>query len=318
MQIAGSDIEGQVDRLLVERMNVDPSFAEWFWNVVSSQRRRLSPFQEAKAQRNYPRRFAGGQTDIGLTSLPNRVAILIENKVIHKLSMDQCLRYQKERDGLISIGWSASIVLTAPKRFLEKTRALINNFDACISYESIDEKLGGSTLLCKAIERCERGYIAEGMPSVTTNFEGYAELIRRGFPKLTLITPIGNNPTQSRTAKFDVPKNVPNGVPIVHLIHQWQQGSAKILFWGWGKHRSILEPIINSDVSSYGFLVEPNSGKSLAFMRATPIIDNRADFHTNLERLTDGLEVIEELHDWYMRNIPIVSKWIGLTSTSLS
>lgn len=318
MQLAGTDIENQVSRLLVNHLNSNRAFAGWFWERVSRGRRKLPPFKKARAVVSYPRQITAGQTDFGFASEGDRAVILGENKISHALSRDQRERYKEERDGLIRAGWAATIVLVAPKCKIDSIGCDADDFDACVSYEEMNEQLGGDPFILKAIKRCEQGCLARGIPAVTSNFDGYAKLAHAVFPRLRLLTKVGNNPTQSRTATFDssFAEGEPRGAPDVYLLHQWQQGTAKLLFRDWAQHRAQLSPIMKADLAGSGFVVDPGTPKvkSLGFMKETPLVDNHASFKVNEAAFIDGLQVVEELHDWYLANLPTVSMWIAAVS----
>lgn len=308
MQIIASDIEGQVDREVVDRVNRDPAIARWLWQRGTGG---AAP-AAIVAVKSPPRRHSTGQTDLALIAEAARGIVLIENKVMHTLSRDQCERYRQERDGLRGEGWQATTALMAPRRYLDSAAGEATQFDAQISYEAMQTQMPQNPVLTRAIERCERGYLAEGIPAVTDNFLGYQNLLRACFPSLKLMTRAGNNPTQSRTAKFEFPAHTPPGVPIVHLSHQWQEGRAKIIFWTWGEKRERLGPVIAADVREAGFYLDPNRTKSLGFMKPTPVIDNHRPFEANKPLFLAGLETVMELRSWYMNHLDIVSRWIAL------
>src|SRR5205814_1567014 len=103
MQKQGTDIERQVDSFFVDRLSTDQSFARWFWQTVQRQCGKLPPFTGARAVISPPRRFARGQTDIGLYSISGpSAAVLIENKVRHRFEDRQPERYRDECTGLVS------------------------------------------------------------------------------------------------------------------------------------------------------------------------------------------------------------------------
>jgi hypothetical protein len=315
VQINGSDIENQVSRLLVQYLNERPEFAAWYWQKVSAQRRPLPAFTVGHAEFSPRRQHTTGQTDFGLTTTTSRSTILTENKVIHHLDKDQRDRYRRERDGLISDGWATAIALTAPARYLQAVSNATDDFDASVSYEAINQFLGGDPLITKAILRCEQGYLAQGIPAVTSNFEGYAQLVRVAFPKLCLLTKAGTNPTQSRTTQFDSGFAIqhPTGVPYVWLLHQWQQGTVKLLFKDWAAYRAQLTPIMSGDVATAGYAIDPGTPtvKSLGFMRRTPVVNNHAPFKQNEEAFIEGLRAVHEIKDWYLTHLEIVAAWVS-------
>jgi hypothetical protein len=315
MQLSNHNLEAQVDQLLVSLFNDNRNFTDWFCQQLNRKKTLIPSFDSASATRSPTRYFSRGQTDVGLTLLGQRRSfVLIENKVSHYFQIDQPERYREECDGLVA-GKFADIaisVLVAPTRYIETIGKVIDKFDIFVSYEAIDQWLGGCPLLAKAITHCETGWIAEGIPAVSTNFVGYAELIKRAYPKLRLLTKLGNNPTQSRTAQFDSSFAVdkPFGVPSVLLLHQWQEGRAKLLFRGWGQHRGLLIPFIAADVAPAGMVIDPNRSKSLGIMIETPRINNHGNFSHQIGAFISGLDAVMELRKWYLENIPIVSKWV--------
>lgn len=316
MQLPGTDIENQISKLLAQTLNATPAFAAWFWEEVRHTAGTLPAFNECHAEVSPPRRFTRGQTDFGLIAESCRSIILCENKVIHRLDQDQRERYKRERDGFHSDGWKAAIVLVAPERYLSCIGGAAKDFDACISYEKMNAVLGGQAWIVKAIRRAEQGYIARGIPAVTANFEGYAALINKAFPGLQLLTKAGNNPTQSRTAQFDSSFAIdkPTGVPYVRLLHQWQEGRAKILFAGWGKIRGKMAPVISADVAADGYELDPNKSDSLGFMKPTPIVNNHELYGANEDAFIQALTAVEELSEWYLAHLKTVEKWVRLAS----
>ncbi len=316
MQKADRDLEAQVDALLVALFNERREFVEWFCGRLNHKKPVIPQFDTASASRSPSRRCARGQTDVGLELAgKQRCCVLIENKVRHHFEDEQPERYREECSGLVTGKFFdvAVSVLVAPKRYITSIGAAITKFDGHVTYEEINDRLGGNPLLLKAIRHCETGWIAESIPAVSANFEGYAELVKRAYPELRLITKAGNNPTQSRTAQFDsgFAVDIPDGVPYVWLLHQWQEGRAKLLFKGWGEHRSVLGPLIATDVAADSMTLDPNKSKSLGMMVRTPVINNHGKFGDQVDAFVAGLDAVRGLREWYLANTPKVTKWVA-------
>jgi len=177
-------------------------------------------------QKSPPRHFSTGQTDIGLVLQIglSQIHILIENKVMSPFTVLQPERYQKEVDGLNKrLKCSALSVLIAPEKYL-KTSSQASKFDMTLSYETLISQIGFSEILSKGIVRCDSGWIAEEVPAVTDNFQGYVELTK-SFDKLFVKTKPTNKPVQSRTIYFREDRaglNQPY-LPKIRFNHQWQE-----------------------------------------------------------------------------------------------
>lgn len=317
MQLKDTDIESQCDDAIVELMQRD---TDAFLNLLTRENCNISgklTGSVTSLQKSPRRHFSTGQTDIGLvlqTGL-SQTHILIENKVMSPFTVLQPERYQEEVDGLNKTYKTAALsVLIAPEKYL-KTSSQAQKFDARLSYETLVTEMGHSESLFKGIERCASGWIAEEIPAVTDNFQGYVELTR-SFDNLFVKTKPTNKPVQSRTIYFHEDRaglNQPY-LPKIRFNHQWQEGRTKVLFAGWGQFRDRLESIMGNDLQNTNILVDPNKTKSLGLMIPTPAIDNHKSFEDQKAKMIAGLKSAEALRHYLVSNKALTQKWAKVVS----
>ena len=317
MQLKDTDIESQCDDAIVELMRRDTDIfltllARENSNISIELRGRVTSLQKSPS-----RHFSTGQTDIGLvlqTGL-TQIHILIENKVMSPFTFMQPERYQEEVDRLNKRHKTSALsVLIAPEKYLT-TSSQAQNFDARLSYETIVTELGPAESLTKGIARCANGWIAEEVPAVTHNFQGYVELTN-SFDYLFVKTKPTNKPVQSRTIYFHEGRaglNEPY-LPKIRFNHQWQEGRTKVLFAGWGQFRDRLESVLANDLKNTNILVDPNKTKSLGLMIPTPVIDNHKSFEDQKPKMMAGLNSAEALRYFLASNRALTKKWAMLAS----
>lgn len=208
MQIKDTDIERQCDDILVEIIRTR---YEEFLKLCKSKNATelesqgaLSPYVE----KSPPRKYSTGQTDIGFSfkQVGKDHHLLIENKVMSPFTYRQPERYAEEVRGINSQqNILAYSLLICPQKYLV-TSSHAQKFDLVLSYEDLISTFGMNATLERAIERCEQGWIAEEVRSVTDNFLAYISLSEE-FEKLSIKTRPTNKPVQSRTIYFDEKKS---------------------------------------------------------------------------------------------------------------
>lgn len=312
MQLTDTDIESQCDDAIVELIQHD---VVMFLKLLTRANSNISDTLEGSVtslQKSPRRHFSTGQTDIGLvlqTGL-SQTHILIENKVMSPFTDLQPERYQEEVDGLNKTQTTAALsVLIAPEKYL-KTSSQAQKFDARLSYEILVTEMGHSESLFNGIERCASGWIAEEIPAVTDNFQGYVELTKK-YDNLFVKTKPTNKPVQSRTIYFheDRAGLKQPYLPKIRFNHQWQEGRTKVLFAGWGQFRNRLESVMENDLQNTNILVDPNKTKSLGLMIPTPVIDNHKSFDDQKAIMIAGLNTAETLRQFLVSNKSLTEKW---------
>ena len=313
MQLTDRNVEGEVDKLLHDELKQDPTTRIAFCKLLADRAlREIMDVQDGRVERSPKRVSRNGQTDLGLffQSGPDKIAILIENKVISPFTDRQPERYLEEKRALIQNGRFEKVgtVLIAPAKYC-RSNGCSELFDAVVHYEEFAYLFPETKALQKAIDYCEAGWVPEEIPQVTSNFEIYASLVKEGFPRLAMKTKTSIKPLQSRTIRFHEPAFGSRGNwPLMTLLHQWQEGRAKLLIGDWGAFRDGLKPIVEQDLKDTAFTVDPNRTKSFGFMIPTPAIDNTSSEDQSGEMIK-GLSAVQELADWYSANHHTMSKW---------
>ena len=131
------------------------------------------------------------------------------------------------------------------------------------------------------------------------------------------------NPSESKTMIFDS-KILPSEsyLPQMRLVHQLREGNANINFYGWGNYFEKLAPIIRQDLVDTPFRVAAtlnrrkggNSGLMLYI--ETPSIDNLTCFDLQKEALQQGVQKVEMLRLWAIKNQATLKKWATLVALS--
>ncbi len=313
MQLKDRNIEGQVDDFLYTELNQDNTALAAFCKIISGRALpEIDDAQDIQIQKSPQRVLKNGQTDTGLffRNRSENVAILIENKVISPFTPRQPERYVEEKKALLKEGRfdKVATVVIAPEKYCGADNR-VQLFDGVVPYEEFVALFPGTSIIKKAIDYCEAGWVAEDVPQVSQNFQAYAAIIKDEFPGLTMKTKGKNKPLQSRTIYFHEPTVCSRrNWPAIILNHQWQEGRAKLLFRGWGAFRRLLTPIVERDLTGTALEIDPNRTKSFGLMLPTPVVQNTSGMN-QLNEMIEGLSAVQELADWYSTNHQTISRW---------
>lgn len=315
-------IEEKCDDIFVELFKNDKEFLSWFNTNIAQRLETPIPINLGLVEKSHRRELNNGQTDIYMNFKDEdcELVLLIENKVMSPFTFNQPERYQLEAAELSKKNdRTAKCVLICPQKYA-RSSSQAKLFDAYVTYEEIIEVIKGQNILEAAVERCNTGWVAEEVLEVTDNFQFYSNLMNAEFPNLKMKTKETNKPTQSRTIEFDEKFMGLFGKewPEISIKHQWQEGSAKVLFRDWGKYRDILEGVINKDLARTLYRIDPNKTKSLGFMIETPKIDNHLEPHNQAEEMLAGLQAIINLRDFMKENLEMVQNWRSIVGESCS
>jgi len=138
--------ERDVDLLLLEEFNCNPSFCDWFLLLLRPSS--PSPVHSCVARHSVVSSGeAAGESDLEIvfaldaSSGARSVLVLLEDKVSARFTADQPARYQGRKELAIhkKIADECYTVLLAPKAYLEP----LNCFDVRVPYEDVEEFFEG-------------------------------------------------------------------------------------------------------------------------------------------------------------------------------
>ena len=313
MQLKDRNIEGQVDDFLYTELNQDNTALAAFCKIISGRALpEIDDAQDIQIQKSPQRVLKNGQTDTGLffRNRSENVAILIENKVISPFTPRQPERYVEEKKALLKEGRfdKVATVVIAPEKYCGADNR-VQLFDGVVPYEEFVALFPGTSIIKKAIDYCEAGWVAEDVPQVSQNFPGLCCNHQGRIPwphnedKGQKQAFAVSNHILSRTHRLLTEK-----LAAIILNHQWQEGRAKLLFRGWGAFRRLLTPIVERDLTGTALEIDPNRTKSFGLMLPTPVVQNTSGMN-QLNEMIEGLSAVQELADWYSTNHQTISRW---------
>ena len=182
--------ERDVDLLIIEELNVNLEFCDWFANQLGLEK----PSSKIKAFRSISD-YGLGETDILISyqTKGKTKFILVENKIDASFQDNQFERYKERGDNYVNNNKcdEYQIVLIAPRSYCEAQ----SNFSSFISYESIKKFFTDQNearanykgeILSIAIEKERRGYKAiNSIPDVVPYNSDWIQLLSERIKGVT-------------------------------------------------------------------------------------------------------------------------------------
>jgi len=280
--------ERDIDLVLLEELNVNHQFCEWFIQSVG-----LPEITAHEGAWRSITAYGKGETDILFSYHANdeKVYVLIENKLDAYFQHEQSKRYDSRastycEDGSCTVAFT---VLVAPRQYCENQ----HDFEQYVTYESIGEFLrstGGDRgifknhLLDIAIHKLRRGFQAVNSPIVQEFWMTYWLYRSSNYPMLEMkrpeIVPDGS----------DWPVLKLDRLPGVSFYHKLDQGNIDAIIVGINQESmSILKDLFPKDT------IVKYSGTRMSIKIESPRIDRHKDFHSQSISVDKGLKVIQDL-----------------------
>jgi hypothetical protein len=287
--------ERDIDLILLEKFSTNQAFCRWFVKEL-----KLPKISESIGAWKSISGFGLGETDIfySYKSKGKIVYVLIENKLDASFQENQKNRYLERGKQYIKSGVCDDIycILIAPSIYCENQ----NDFEIYVSYESIMDWLliKGSKnhifkaeLLKIAIEKLRRGYQPINSEIIQKFWQLYWKNKEEKFPNLFMKKP--------KIVPFnsDWPTLYDNNSKAFVFYHKLSQGNIDLNFKSKSKE---LENNINKILIENYELVKHK--KSFSVRINVEKIDRTKDFQSQIDKIDNALEKLEELRIWVTSN----------------
>jgi hypothetical protein len=287
--------ERDVDLILLEELETDNSFCEWFINELN-----LPKITENLGSWRSITAFGLGETDIlfSYKSKSQKIYILIENKLDASFQDKQYERYlQRSENYVIDKSCdSAFTILVAPKLYCDNQ----SEFENFVSYEQISKRLDftgtkrnlfKSNLLKIASEKLRRGYQPINSEPVQKFWLSYWKFKEDMFPGLKMKKP------DIVPQNSDWPMLYDDNLNGVVFYHKLGQGNTDASFKNFSTE---TEYKIREMISNKYELI--NHNKSFSIRIFSGKIDRTKDFFTQKEIVNKGLQNLEDLRLMLIKN----------------
>ncbi len=222
-----------------------------------------------------------------------KIGLLIEDKIDAKAMDLQPERYiERGKKGINNNKYNEfKTFIIAPNQYL-KTNSYVDKYQYKISYEEILEVLNddlyAKTLINKAIEEKESGYIIIENEMVTKFWERYYEFIRSYYPSIKI------NEIQGPRGSNAAWPELLTDYKQVKIIHKSDRGFMDLTFGKMAGHVDIFNKYVK-DIPSDMKIVK--TGKSLSIRLNVPVIDFKLDFDDYIDEMHKCMKSALELYD---------------------
>ena len=283
--------ERDVDLLIIEELNVNLEFCDWFADQLGLEK----PSSKIKAFRSISD-YGLGETDILISyqTKSKTKFILVENKIDASFQDNQFERYKERGDNYVNNNKcdEYQIVLIAPRSYCEAQ----SNFSSFISYESIKKFFTDQNearanykgeILSIAIEKERRGYKAINSIPVQAFWKSYYEFKNSNY----------------KGFRMNKPDVVPYNSDWIQLLSERIKG---VTFY----HKlekgfidaSIKEnPDLKSKLPNWIEIVEHK--KSISFRVKCCELNRTKSFSAQIVKVSDCFDKLIKLESWLHENI---------------
>lgn len=287
--------ERDVDLILLEELNTDISFCEWFIRELE-----LPALTSVNGAWRSISAFGLGETDIlfSYNSNDKKNYVLIENKLDTSFQNEQFNRYIKRADEYLNKKecHNAFTILIAPKLYCENQ----NDFESYLTYETIAKRfefvgtkrnLFKSNLLQIATEKLRRGYQPINSIPVQNFWKSYWRFKEEKYPSLKMKEP-GIVPHNS-----DWPMLYDDRLENIVFYHKLRQGNTDATFKNFPKE---VEFKIKKQIPEWAKF-EKHS-KSFSIRIYSEKVDRTKDFKVQIRNVEDGLKKLDQIRNWIIEN----------------
>lgn len=320
--------ERDIDLLLMEEFNCNPSFCGWFSSKLELSSSCPVPSTcTARHSVASTTEEAVGESDLEIVfefdtpSGRKSVLVLLEDKVTARFTPDQAARYRSrakdlaDRKGIDEY----CTVLLAPKAYLVG----LDCFDKQVPYEDVRDFFESqaanaspdiaaryrhrAAILRHAIEKHRRGGTRANDKTRTQFFDAYYELAVKCDRKLK------QKPARPRSQQcvgffYDLTPRC-DGVKDLFLEHKLKKGCVGIEFRGWGEHQNWYVPRL-CKVAEDDMVVKPLTAHTICVRifdlpeldLDRPLCEQEADARR-------GIEASARLLAWYKKHVKDFDAW---------
>ncbi len=306
IQPVESILERDVDLILLEELNVNPTFAHWLTDKLN-----LPELTRINGGWRSISKFGLGETDIlfSYQSSENRIFILIENKLDASFQDNQASRYEQRAMQYKENGQchQAYCLLIAPESYCNNQR----DFDTFLTYENIIDffnkdqtkrSVFKADLLKIAIDKLRRGYQPINDSTLQKFWIAYWEYIHKNHPTLEMKRP------DIVPFNSDWPMLFCKDLSNVVFYHKMANGHTDA---GFQFEISDLEKLSTSLPND--MRIEKHK-KTFSIRMTAPAIDRTQTFASQVDKVAIGLRNIENIRHWISNNRSIIfpkeQQWI--------
>lgn len=220
-----------------------------------------------------------------------KIGLLIEDKIDAPAMDLQPERYiERGKRGINNKYNEFKTIIIAPNKYL-KANPYVSKYQYQISYEEILEVLSDDiytkTLLTKAIEEKESGYIIIENEMVTKFWKRYYEFVRTNYPKIKIHEIHGPRGSNAQWPELQTDYKQ------VKILHKSNKGYMDLTFNNMADNIGIFNKYIN-DINQDLKIVK--TGKSLSIRIDVPKIDFTNDFDNYINELNICMNSALELY----------------------
>ncbi|WP_162631094.1 MULTISPECIES: PD-(D/E)XK nuclease family protein [Meridianimarinicoccus] len=340
--------ERDIDLLLVEELHSSPDFLVWLSALCRLSGQLVSWDVKHSKRRTRSRREIDIFIEIQYSD-GTRAALLIENKLDAAEQPDQAESYREEL-AILDDGFNhAAMAIVCPEAYGAEHPNFTGKFDAIITYEMIAkwfrdqiDEAGSDTvlrydfrasILDQAIHKHRRGYTSIPDKVVGDFNKLYVSLLEQLAPAIhpgaTMLKPA--NPRESTSMIFD--QNVtlealPRDIRPRRFAHELGRGSERranyvaVTFPAWGVAFPSICAELEADARDLGASFDapkptktrPNPGLKMSI--PSPPVDNQASFHSQQDKIKEGILVAIRLRRWLIDNQTTLRRWRKLAQES--
>ena len=235
-----------------------------------------------------------GESDITVIIEKNnyKIGLLIEDKINAPVMNLQPERYiERGKRGLNNKYNEFRTIIVAPKQYLN-TNTNIEKYQYQISYEEILKTLSddiyAKTLINKALEEKEQGYIIIENKNVTKFWKNYYAFVKLNYPNIIIREINGPRGANAKWPEFQTYYKQ------VKIIHKSDKGYMDLTFDKMANHIDIFNKYIK-DIKQDLKIVK--TGKSLSIRLDVPSIDFKKEFDNYIDKMHECMSSALKLYD---------------------
>ncbi len=291
LQFLETVLERDIDLLILEELNCNPSFRDWFISELDIPK--IDTFK--KALRSISN-FNLGETDIMILFDSNgkKIIVLVENKLDSNFQEKQFERYEQRGIRYLEEQTCSEyfIVLIAPNQYVESQ----NEFEKFITYEQIQNFFNKeqterskykSEILQIGIEKLRRGYQPINSDPVQNFMQKYWIHKEIKFPKFKMkkpiIVPLGSDWVEMRNEEQ-------KGIIYYHKLNK---GFVDATFCNFPSET--IEKVKSTIPQEY--VIEKHKSGRFSIRQKVDSICRTEEFDTQIEKVELGLRKIKEVSD---------------------
>lgn len=281
-------LERDIDLLMINKFINEPIVLEYFLEKVKLFDYKLISIEHSLMDSEL------GESDITLIVEKDKkkIGILIENK-IDAIAMElQPERYTQRGEKAVEnhIYDEFVIFIIAPKKYID-TNAYAKKYPNKITYEELlklmNNDVYATSLLNKALEEKENGYMVIEHEMVTKFWKKYYEYIKAYYPHFKIHEIEG--PRGARASWPEILTEYKNVV----IMHKSDRGYMDLTFGKMASHIDIFHKYVSDEILSENEVIK--TGKSIAIRLHVPPLDFKNEFDDYIDEMQECMKNANKL-----------------------